>query len=206
MAEVKISDLSSATTPLAGTEVVPIVQGGVTKKVAVSNIGGGNYISVLGKATNGTNVNGTTITKSSSILISANTLTSGDILNFDCSFIVDGFSPTQIMSIYVYTNTSDTLTGATLLSKIIPAIQKGYMGLSRSYYVSPTQYGSAVKCLMGIDETTTTINSNQSNADYYTAITFNYTSNQYIIFACKVADTSYPTPNAHLNHAFITKP
>lgn len=41
MAEVKISALSSATTPLAGTEVVPIVQGGVTKKVAVSNLGGG---------------------------------------------------------------------------------------------------------------------------------------------------------------------
>lgn len=40
MAEVKISDLTSATTPLAGTEVVPIVQGGVTKKVAVSNFGG----------------------------------------------------------------------------------------------------------------------------------------------------------------------
>lgn len=40
MAEVKISALTSATTPLAGTEVVPIVQGGVTKKVAVSNFGG----------------------------------------------------------------------------------------------------------------------------------------------------------------------
>lgn len=41
MAEVKISELTSATTPLAGTEIVPIVQGGITKKVAVSNIGGG---------------------------------------------------------------------------------------------------------------------------------------------------------------------
>lgn len=40
MAEVKISDLTSATTPLAGTEVVPIVQGGITKKVAVSNFSG----------------------------------------------------------------------------------------------------------------------------------------------------------------------
>lgn len=43
MAEVKISALTSATTPLAGTEVVPIVQGGVTKKVAVSNLGGLSY-------------------------------------------------------------------------------------------------------------------------------------------------------------------
>lgn len=39
MANVKISELGSATTPLAGTELIEIVQGGVNKKVAVSNIG-----------------------------------------------------------------------------------------------------------------------------------------------------------------------
>lgn len=36
----KISELTSATTPLAGTETVEIVQGGVSKKVAVSYFGG----------------------------------------------------------------------------------------------------------------------------------------------------------------------
>lgn len=41
MADVKISELNGATTPLSGTEVVPLVQNGVTKKVAVSEIGGG---------------------------------------------------------------------------------------------------------------------------------------------------------------------
>ena len=35
MTDVKISQLPAATTPLAGTELVPIVQGGVTKKVAI---------------------------------------------------------------------------------------------------------------------------------------------------------------------------
>jgi hypothetical protein len=39
MADKKISELVSATTPLAGTEVVEIVQGGSNKKVAVSNFG-----------------------------------------------------------------------------------------------------------------------------------------------------------------------
>lgn len=34
----KISDLTSATTPLAGTELVEIVQGGVSKKVEASNL------------------------------------------------------------------------------------------------------------------------------------------------------------------------
>jgi hypothetical protein len=38
MANVKISALNSATTPLAGTETIPIVQGGETKKVAINNI------------------------------------------------------------------------------------------------------------------------------------------------------------------------
>lgn len=38
MAGVKISNLPAATTPLAGTELVPVVQGGVTVKVAASNL------------------------------------------------------------------------------------------------------------------------------------------------------------------------
>ncbi len=38
----KISDLTAATTPLAGTELVEIVQSGASKKVAVSNFGGGS--------------------------------------------------------------------------------------------------------------------------------------------------------------------
>ena len=38
MADIKISALPAATTPLAGTEVLPIVQSGVTAKVAVSNL------------------------------------------------------------------------------------------------------------------------------------------------------------------------
>jgi hypothetical protein len=38
MANTKISQLPSATTPLVGTELVPIVQGGVTKNVAAQNV------------------------------------------------------------------------------------------------------------------------------------------------------------------------
>jgi hypothetical protein len=40
MADTKISALSSATTPLAGTEVVPIVQSGATVKVSVTDLRG----------------------------------------------------------------------------------------------------------------------------------------------------------------------
>lgn len=38
MADAKISALTAATTPLAGTEVLPIVQGGATKKVSVNDL------------------------------------------------------------------------------------------------------------------------------------------------------------------------
>jgi len=41
MATKKITELASATTPLAGTELIEIVQGGTNKKVAVSEVGGG---------------------------------------------------------------------------------------------------------------------------------------------------------------------
>ena len=45
MANVKISALTAATTPLVGTEVLPIVQSGVTVNVAVSNLTAGRSVS-----------------------------------------------------------------------------------------------------------------------------------------------------------------
>lgn len=45
MADKKISALTGATTPLTGTEVLPIVQGGATVKVAVSDLTAGRAIS-----------------------------------------------------------------------------------------------------------------------------------------------------------------
>ena len=46
MADAKISDLAAATTPLAGTELAVIVQSGVTKKVAVSDIAGSGEVNI----------------------------------------------------------------------------------------------------------------------------------------------------------------
>jgi hypothetical protein len=44
MADVKISALPAASTPLDGTELVPIVQGGVTEQVTVANLTAGRTI------------------------------------------------------------------------------------------------------------------------------------------------------------------
>jgi hypothetical protein len=51
MADTKISALTAATTPLAGTEVLPLVQSGVTKKVAVSAMFGSNVYTFLNTPT-----------------------------------------------------------------------------------------------------------------------------------------------------------
>lgn len=48
MADVKISALPASTTPLAGTEVLPIVQSGVTKQVSVTNLTSGKTVASIG--------------------------------------------------------------------------------------------------------------------------------------------------------------
>lgn len=65
MANVKISGLPSATTPLAGTEVLPIVQGGVTDQVSVANLTVGRTVNALAFDTDvaaaGVTLSGTTL-------------------------------------------------------------------------------------------------------------------------------------------------
>ena len=52
MANTKISALTSSTTPLAGTEVLPIVQSSATVKVAVSDLTAGRAVSMLSASMN----------------------------------------------------------------------------------------------------------------------------------------------------------
>ena len=55
----RITELTAATTPLAGTELVEIVQGGINKKVASSALGGsgGTWGSITGTLSNQTDLN-----------------------------------------------------------------------------------------------------------------------------------------------------
>lgn len=50
MADTKISALTGATTPLAGTEVLPIVQSGTTVKVSIANVTAGRAVSAASLA------------------------------------------------------------------------------------------------------------------------------------------------------------
>ena len=53
MANNKISALTSATTPLAGTETLPVVQSSTTKQVSVANLTAGRAVSATSVALNG---------------------------------------------------------------------------------------------------------------------------------------------------------
>ena len=84
MADLKISQLTGATTPLAGTEVVPLVQSGSTKKVAVSDILHSTTDYVKGQYQNGAanNSTGAGLT-SSAKTTGAAAAGFGSSLNFD---------------------------------------------------------------------------------------------------------------------------
>jgi hypothetical protein len=56
MADTKISALPASTVPLAGTEVLPLVQSGATKKVAVSDLTAGRAVSALSMTLTGGNL------------------------------------------------------------------------------------------------------------------------------------------------------
>jgi len=53
MSDKKISQLTASTTPLAGTEVLPVVQSGVTKQVSVNNLTAGKAVNGLTFTANG---------------------------------------------------------------------------------------------------------------------------------------------------------
>jgi hypothetical protein len=59
MADKKISALTGASTPLAGTEVLPIVQSGATVKVAVSDLTAGRSFNALGMTLTSTDAGAT---------------------------------------------------------------------------------------------------------------------------------------------------
>lgn len=71
MPNVKISELPAASTPLAGTELVPVVQGGVTDQVTVANLTAGRAVSASDVTATGI-VNVGTTTSAAKLTVSNN--------------------------------------------------------------------------------------------------------------------------------------
>lgn len=75
MADKKISQLSAAATPLAGTEVLPIVQSSATVKVSIDNLTAGKSVSASNFVPTGTTVpaNGMFLSSANSVGFATNT-------------------------------------------------------------------------------------------------------------------------------------
>lgn len=100
MADVKISGLPGATTPVAGTEVLPIVQGGVTKQVSITNLTSGKTVPATGYTLESGGIiteSGTTRTLSATDNGKVIYCTSGSAVTINCaSGLGAGFSVTII--------------------------------------------------------------------------------------------------------------
>lgn len=214
MSNVKISQLNNASTPLAGTEVVPIVQSGSTKKVTVSNIvagkqdtltltttgtsgaatlvgstlnipqysGGSANPSVIAlSATNGTAVTGTTVdTLSQSLLIRANTFTGNGMLEILARSFKTGSAGNQ--SLRAYTNTSASLTGATLIATFMAASSQVLPQGIRTFRINSNTLSGTFASTSG--------NSDYVAANGKSSATFNTTVDNYIIISIQLTNAA----------------
>jgi hypothetical protein len=87
MADTKISALPASTTPLAGTEVLPIVQSGATKQVSVADLTAGRSIGVSGLSISGlTASTALALDASKNVVSVTNTGTGNNVLATDPTF------------------------------------------------------------------------------------------------------------------------
>jgi len=105
MANTKISALTAATTPVAGTEVLPIVQSSTTKKVSIANLTAGRSVSAADYVMSTGNLVPSTAAKG--INFTANTPASGmtsQLLNW---YEEGTWTPTDVSGAsLVFSNTS----------------------------------------------------------------------------------------------------
>ena len=91
MADLKISALTGATTPLAGTEVLPVVQSSTTKQVSVANLTAGRAVSALSfTGTNDSSFNGVTVGRGTASVGGNTALGASSLLNVSTGGNVTG--------------------------------------------------------------------------------------------------------------------
>jgi hypothetical protein len=179
MANTTISALPSATTPLSGTEVVPIVQSGVTSKVAVSDIAvsGGvksfqtslsgltpstatagvvTLAGTLGTASGGTGL--TSFTANGVVYASSSSaLTTGSALTFDGTTLTNtasgssAFAATGKSLVFYNASTSDALLRAADDTSTVTAY--GFNKTDHKWYSSGSEQMRLTSTGLGIGTT-----------------------------------------------------
>jgi hypothetical protein len=144
------------------------------------------YSNVIKDIQNGSNITGTTaITLAKSLLVPANTYTVGDIVKISNRSIRN--TATGTCFIYIYANTSNSLSGATLIGQFSGAAI--FLGMERDLYI---------KSATNSETLATSANSSSSelvgSGSAPTSINIDWTQPQYIIHAIQnaaVGNTSY---------------
>lgn len=148
------------------------------------NISAGNTLSL----TTGINVTGTTaMTKSASILIAANSITQNTVLELISRAIrISGTASTIFHQIYI--NTTDSLTGATLLGVFNSLTATNYFSQGTRQIFIDTLTNQLTVVNAGA-----TIATDYVNTGANTVLTFNPVNNYYIIFAVQPFNTGDTT-------------
>jgi len=107
MADKKISQLTASTTPLAGTEVLPVVQSGVTKQVSVANLTAGRAVSMLSAALTGSSE---TLTASGFRLGQGTAFAGGQTEGYTLSTTPLGLGTTGAATLKLYTGSVEAVS------------------------------------------------------------------------------------------------
>jgi len=151
MADTKISALPASTTPLAGTEVLPIVQSGVTTKVSVANLTAGRAVSVLSLTNTGLTTERVTYSTTGGLATDAATLTfNGTNLGLGSVWTTNPMRSTQ-PQYFQYGSASTALTvvadGTATFQALRFSTNSGAptisLGKGRGTYASPTAVASS---------------------------------------------------------------
>jgi len=127
MANIKISALPASTTPLAGTEVLPIVKSGSTVKVSVANLTAGRAVATAGGSFTDNYTQGT----------------AGKGINFTANTPVTGMT-SQLLNWYEEGDFTPVIAGTTTAGTATYAIQIGkYTRIGNRVFINLTVSYSA---------------------------------------------------------------
>lgn len=166
-----------------------LVSGVNLKTINSTSLLGSGNIAINGNPSlgvvQGVNVSGTTaMTKSATITIPANTISAVSVLEIEARairLVMAGHS----FQFQVYINTSDTLTGATLLSVFQTMTSTNWFTQGRrSLFIDPTT--NTLTCI----NTGATINDDFVNTGTNGILTFDETQTYYLIFAIQPSNVS----------------